>query len=448
LAALFNKIFLFGYLIVFCISCNYNTEEITYAEHIAPIVNSHCIGCHQPNEGGPFNLISYNDLAKRSKMIAHVTKIKFMPPWLADPNYSQFANQNILSEEQIKLFQLWHKQGAKLGDTTKHKLKPIVLRKNNKNYLELDIEPVFIKGNHSDNFFYIKVPLEIPQDSFVRMVEFIPGKPKLVHHVNGHLILLPPDDTSNIFDTRRIVDIHSPDFEKQLKEMGLYNNPFEKRIHSAVNYLPGVRGVLYPQGIGGYPLSQKAYFVLKDIHYGPSDKDQIDSSKLRIYLGSKPPERPILETMLGTNGISKINPPLLVKAGKIQKFTTYAFIPEDISILTINPHMHLLGKSFKAFAVKPNGDTIPLVYIPKWDFRWQYYYTFKKMLKIPKGSTIFVEAIYDNTTQNPNNPYKPPRNIGERMLYGGSSMRTSDEMLQFIISYLPYKKGDENTSLQ
>ncbi len=50
--------------------------------------------------------------------------------------------------------------------------------------------------------------------------------------------------------------------------------------------------------------------------------------------------------------------------------------------------MHLLGKSFEAFAVTPDGKTIPLVKIPKWDFRWQYFYTFPKMLKIPKGSPI------------------------------------------------------------
>ena len=38
--------------------------------------------------------------------------------------------------------------------------------------------------------------------------------------------------------------------------------------------------------------------------------------------------------------------------------------------------------------------------------------------------------------------------ITERTNFNGKgSMRTSDEMLQFIINYLPYKHGDENIEL-
>ena len=119
-------------------------------------------------------------------------------------------------------------------------------------------------------------------------------------------------------------------------------------------------------------------------------------------------------------------------------------VPEDISILTINPHMHLLGKSFKAYALKPGGDTIRLISIPRWDFSWQYFYTFKKMVKIPAGSTIVAEGVYDNTRQNLNNPFSPPQLITDQ----SGSMKATDEMFQFIVTYLPYQSGDENVSLE
>jgi len=110
--------------------------------------------------------------------------------------------------------------------------------------------------------------------------------------------------------------------------------------------------------------------------------------------------------------------------------------------------MHLLGKSFLAYAVNLKNDTIPLIKIDNWNFRWQYFYTFKKMLKIPAGSEIIVEAIYDNTSNNPDNPFDPPQTISERTGFNGKgSMRTTDEMLQFIINYLPYQDGDENIKL-
>jgi len=110
--------------------------------------------------------------------------------------------------------------------------------------------------------------------------------------------------------------------------------------------------------------------------------------------------------------------------------------------------LHQLGKSFWAFAIKPNGDTIPLIRILRWDFNWQYFYTFKQMLRIPAGSEIVAIAEFDNTSRNPNNPNNPPVAVGERWDYGGSSMRASDEMFQFIVTYTKYKKGDENISLE
>ena len=96
-----------------------------------------------------------------------------------------------------------------------------------------------------------------------------------------------------------------------------------------------------------------------------------------------------------------------------------------------------------AIAATPDGKTIPLINIPKWDFRWQYFYTFPKMVKVPKGSTIAAIAVYDNTANNPNNPFSPPRTV----IGTNGSMCVTDEMFQFIMRYLPYKPGDENISL-
>jgi len=51
-----------------------------------------------------------------------------------------------------------------------------------------------------------------------------------------------------------------------------------------------------------------------------------------------------------------------------------------------------------------------------------------------------VEGVYDNTSSNhPNNPFSPPMQIADR----DGSMKTTDEMFQLIITYVPYQKGDE-----
>jgi hypothetical protein len=150
------------------------------------------------------------------------------------------------------------------------------------------------------------------------------------------------------------------------------------------------------------------------------------------------------EFQLGTLGVSKVEPDLIITPNTVKKVRSAYYVPESISILTVNPHMHLLGQSFKAYALSPSGDTIRLISIPKWDFNWQYFYTFRKMVKIPKGSTIVAEGVYDNTKANLNNPFSPPQLVRDR----NGSMSATDEMFQFIVSYLPYQDGDEKVSLE
>ena len=163
-----------------------------------------------------------------------------------------------------------------------------------------------------------------------------------------------------------------------------------------------------------------------------------------FFFGPKP-KRIIRETQLGTFGISKIEPEFILQPNKVQTFHTQATFETDISILSVNPHMHLLGKTFWAFAIQSNGDTIPLIKINKWDFKWQYYYTFQHPVKISKGTTIHVYGTFDNTSKNPNNPNRPPKIVWQGE--GVKSMKTTQEMFQFIFTYLPYQQGDEKLDL-
>jgi hypothetical protein len=151
----------------------------------------------------------------------------------------------------------------------------------------------------------------------------------------------------------------------------------------------------------------------------------------------------VKEMILGTSGIEPVFPPLVVPPDSIATFTIRYKVTQDMSILTVNPHMHLLGKKFHAYALDPNQDTIRLIRINQWDFRWQYFYTYKKAVRIPKGSVIIVNGEFDNTSGNPLNPNNPPVQVSERE----GSMRTTDEMFQFIITWMPYMAGDEEMIL-
>ncbi len=424
-------------------------SEPDFATQIAPLIHRNCTPCHRPDGGAPFSLITYKDVASRAKMIAYVTRTGYMPPWPADRHYSSFLNERFLSDEEKQLIADWYKSGKKPGDTASLKYPYLTIYNSvlGKPDMVIPVEHINIMNDNRDRFYVVKIPYEMKEPRFVRAVEFVPGQYRYAHHVNGHYLSFR--DESDPFAGKRIADIESPDFTAQFEALQLVNKDGSKpfRVHSAVNYLPGAFGVRYPDGIGGFVMSKKGAFVANDIHYGPSRKNLTDSSKLYLYFSDKPPKRPTFEIMMGTNGVSEIIPPLSIAPGTISKHVSKLTIYNDISVLTINPHMHLIGKQIKAYAVKPNGDTVRLIHIPRWQFRWQYFYTFRNPVRIPKGSTIVLEAEFDNTGKNPYNPFDPPRRIGERLDRGGASMRTTDEMLQFIITYIPYQKGDEEIDL-
>ncbi len=433
-------------------ACNQYTP--TFSKDVAPIIFENCTPCHRNGGSAPFSLTNYKQVNRKRNTILDVTQSGYMPPWPADRNYSHFIGEKFITDLQKATIKQWVKSGALEGDISL--LPPLPTFPENSRIGRPDttvwFDSIFITGNSRDKFYLATLPIELPENKYVRAMEFLPNKNNLVHHMNGRLLNYKEDKKASIIDGERILslEIDRETYNLEFPKLKLANDDGTEpdRVHSAVNYLPGVEATLYPKGIGGFTINKKSMLIADDIHYGPIPKGKWDHSRVNLFFTDEPPSRPINEVMLGTNGVSKIIPPLVIPPNQITKHTSFLEIPEDISVLTLNPHMHLLGKSFKAYAITKSGDTIRLINIPRWDFRWQYFYTFPKMLKIPKGSVIYMEAEFDNTARNPNNPYDPPQEIGERYDFGGAGMRTTDEMLQFIITWLPYQEGDENVSLE
>ena len=424
-------------------------DKPVFSKEIAPIIYKNCTPCHRQGSGAPFNLVTYDDLKKHLHTVQLSINERLMPPWPADTAYSHFRDEKVLTWEEISLLNKWFENNAPVGNINEIPEPPTYFNQSRFGKPDLVlkmVKPFMIKGDNKDNFIMLKIPYEFQSDTFIRAIEIVPGNKKLVHHINAHLVQYDSNAKKNISSGASYADTEKNDKPEAYKLLDLKNDDgsYPLLTPSVTNYLPGVEAAFYPEGIGGYTVKKNGAILLDNIHYGPSPVDTSDETSFNIFFSPTPPKRPSKEFILGTSGISPVVPALIVPANAIKKFTTTYSIPEDISLLTINPHMHLLGISFLAFALKPNGDTIPLIKIPKWDFRWQYFYTFRKIIKLPAGSVIYVEGIYDNTVNNPLNPYHPPRIVSERE----GSMRTTDEMFQLICTYLPYKTGDENISLE
>ncbi len=423
--------------------------KVTFTEHVAPVLYANCAICHRPGGSAHFSLVTYQQAKSYSASLAYVVRERIMPPWPADPHYTEFVGQRIMSEHDIRILEKWVEDGMQEGPEDKLPPLPDYPRGSliGTPDMRIAVAPYSLPANSSDKFLLVKVPYELPRDTYAALIEFWAGDNNIVHHVNGDMVKYEFDKKADVFAGERIIDMVEDSTIKQaFEKLGLPNDDGTYPVlqKSVVNYLPGVFGQKYPAGIGGYFLPRKGAFLLNDLHYGFTKNAVTDTSYINIFFAKTPPDRPVQEFQLGTLGVAPVEPDLVIQPNTTKKVLSRYTIPIDISVLTVNPHMHLLGKSFKAYALKPDGDTIRLISIPRWDFNWQYFYTFKKMVKIPKGSTIVAEGLYDNTRQNMNNPFSPPQLVKDQ----NGSMRATDEMFQFIVTYLPYKEGDEQISLE
>jgi hypothetical protein len=180
------------------------------------------------------------------------------------------------------------------------------------------------------------------------------------------------------------------------------------------------------------------YFAM---HYPAGSLGQKDSTKVIFHFYP-----------VGTTGVRQVMAsPIIENWGFLlppnQETTVNAQYPSsggltnNVSILSVFPHMHLLGKTIKSFGIKPNGDTLKLIDVPHWDFHWQDFYFFQSIQKAPIGTTIYGTGVFDNTSNNVHNPNNPP-------IYVTAGLNTSDEMFLVYFHYMLYQNGDENYNIE
>jgi tetratricopeptide (TPR) repeat protein len=125
--------------------------------------------------------------------------------------------------------------------------------------------------------------------------------------------------------------------------------------------------------------------------------------------------------------------------------TDHFTLPVDVDLLAIYPHAHYLGKDIQAFAVLPDGTRKTLIHIPRWNLNWQAVYRYALPVLLPKGTTVSLRYVYDNSEENPLNPNHPPARVK-------SGNRSSDEMCHLWLQVLPVNfdptQGDPRMLLQ
>ncbi len=422
-----------SFLFVIMLSFFSNAQTVTYAEHIAPIIYSHCTQCHRAGEIGPFPLTNYSEVKAQDGLVKYATSIQYMPPWKADITYAEYQKVNVLTASEIQLINDWVTQGSLRGDSTIEPQTPVYPTGSRVGVPDLTIsfaQAHPILGNNTDEYRYFVIPTGLTQDRDLISLEMRPGNTSMVHHA-----LYWVDTTGQAAAD----DAATPEYGYAGgTQQVLTSGNLDKQLPT---YVPGQKPTVLSNGIAHKIPAGSDLQV--QIHYAPSPVATSDSSSFNLFFAPTPATRyvknHVMVPFFGT--LVSPNPFFIVPANQTKEFHGVYTMPEDASMISTMPHMHKLGTHWKVYAVKPNGDTVNLVKIDSWDFNWQSNYDFKHMIHLPSGTKIHAFAGYDNTTGNINNPNNPPQQIS----WGEN---TSDEMYWLPLQWVSYQAGDENIDLE
>lgn len=389
---------------------------VTFNKHIAPLVFERCAGCHRPGEVAPFSLLSYRDVSKRAEQIEEITARQIMPPWKPVTGHGEFGNGRRLTDKEIALIEQWVAGGAVEGEAGDLPPAPKFADGWQLGTPDLVVtmsEAVEVPAAGRDVYHNVLLPLEVPAGKYIRAAEFRPGNRRVVHHA----VLFY--DTNGQARARDAAD-PAPGFSA-------VTPPGRFLPGSLGIWTPGHSPLPLPTGLS-MPWPNNADLVL-NLHLHPSGKAETERSSVGFYFTDAPPRRSLLDVTLIDTKID------IAPGDKTFRTKDECVLPIDMDLLSIFPHMHMIGKDIKVTATLPDGTERPLFWIDDWNFNWQDIYEYAKPVHLPKGTKLVMEGMHDNSAENPANPRNPP----ERVRWGE---QTFNEMSIAFLNLTATREGD------
>ncbi len=379
------------------------SASVTFHRDVLPILQKRCQTCHRPGEVAPFSLLNYRQAVQWADDIKEYTKKRWMPPWKPTGAY-EFVGERKLSDKEIATLSAWVDGGTPEGDP-RHAPKPRTFTDGwqlGKPDMVLEPKEDMILGPTGPDLFrsFVFSP-ELPENKYITAYEVRPGNPRVVHHT---IHFLDDRGRARRLEERERTRTKKPGEKDSGPGYSSRMGPgFFPPTGDMGGWAPGLWPYWFPDDVAF--LLPKKHDVIVQIHYHRTGRVEKDRTRVGLYFARKPNPRPIQGVVIP--GLFLSIPP----GAQDYRVQGSIWIAQDCKLVTIMPHMHLLGKHIKMTMTPPGGRTVPLVDIDEWDYNWQETYYFKNPVAVKAGTRFTVEGVFDNSAGNPNNPSSPPRRV-------------------------------------
>ena len=365
----------------------------TFYRDVLPILQDHCQTCHRLGEIGPMPLVTYKQTRFQARKMADRVRAKIMPPWFADPCCGHFSDDPSLTEQQIATLIAWAEANAPEGDprdgpppahfTEGWNIAPpdLVLTMPN---------PVTIPAQGDIEYTYEIVPTNFAEDKWIQMSEVRPSSRAHVHHA---VVYIRPPDSKWL----RGAPVNTPFTALSLKDPELRHQAHETTSDMLLVYAPGSSPDHWPDDLAKFiPAHSDLVFQM---HYTANGQVAEDQTSVGLVFSKHPPTQRVLTLQLANDHDPIPIPPNTDN----YRVEVHGTLPNDATLLSFFPHMHLRGKRFEYQLVRPDHSTEVLLRV-NYDFFWQLSYRLAEPRPIKAGTELRAVAWYDNSSHNLHNP--------------------------------------------
>jgi peroxiredoxin len=411
------------------------SAAVTFTRDVAPILFANCVECHRPGGIGPFELTSYDKATLWCSDLVAFTKDGSMPPWKLVEGWGEFQHPRRLAKSDIATLEKWVALGCPKGNDADMPKVPTFSEGWSMGTPDVILEmpePYELAAEGPDEYRHFVIPTNFDDDVYITAIDILAGNPRVDHHV---IVFLDPKGASERLDK-------ADPLPGYLTSGG---GPGFVATTALGGWAPGVVPTPLPPGV--VRIIPKGARIVLQMHYHKSGRPEMDQTKIGLYLAKEKPKRlvrdiavtplsalPMLQNLpIGNRKIPANNDHYVVGETMV--------VPEEIDVISVRPHMHLIGREMKLTATLPDGRVEQLMYIKNWDFNWQENYYYAKPVRIPKDTKLTLQAVFDNSEKNPSNPSMPPKDVG----WGEA---TTDEMAFCFLEVLPTTDAQSDDDLR
>jgi hypothetical protein len=340
---------------------------VLFDREIVRILNKRCVSCHF-DKGLAFPLTSYQETRPWAGAIKEEALRRHMPPWRALPGYSQFANDNGLTNREMEFIVSWAEGGgpksagqtvflntranAAAGDDIRarpdighwHLGPPDMIQQ---------LPAYTIEAGQPNHVRRTVVDLRLTSERWVRAMEFMPEDRRVVRAV--------------VFT---------------VQETGQWIG----------SWTPWYGHVSLPDKTA-YRLPAGAH-IAAEIHYKGAGEPVEDSGKLALFFADGPaanrPSDLILSAASGTPaGDQKL------------RYHAQTQLAADTYLLALQPQLAPGIQSIELTARRPDGGTEILLFARDLLIEWPTPYIFKEPVHLPTGTRLSLTTYLDSRAGNP-----------------------------------------------